>query len=39
MHSKKLGIEKYDQSITCLADNLQTLVIRTNKLRTPGNLS
>ena len=36
---KTLGIEEYDQSVTCLADDLQTLVIRSNKLRTPGNLA
>ena len=35
----KLGIKEYDQNVTCLADNLQTLEIRSNKLCTPGNLA
>ena len=34
-----MGIEEYDQSVTCLADDLQTLGIRSKKLRTPGNLA
>ena len=32
-------MEEYDQSVTCLADDLQTLEILSNKLRTPGNLA
>ena len=39
MHSKKMGIEEYDQSVTCLADDLQTLEIHSNKLRTLDNLA
>ena len=32
-------MEKYDQSVTCLADNQKTLEICSNKLRTPENLA
>ena len=35
----KLGNEKYDQSVTCLADDPQNLAIRSSKRRTPGTLS
>ena len=35
----KLGMEKYDQSVTCLADDPRNLEIRSNKRRTPGTLS
>ena len=35
----KLGNEKYDQSVTCLADDPQNLAIRSNKRHTPGTLS
>ena len=38
MH-KNLGNEKYDQSVTCLADDPQTLETRSSTLRTPGILS
>ena len=38
MH-KKLGNKRYDQSVTCLADDLQTLVTRSSTLRTPETLS
>ena len=36
---KKLGMEKYDQSVTCLADDPRNLEIRSNRRRTPGILS
>ena len=36
---KKLGMKKYDQSVTCLADDPQNLAIRSNKRHTPGTLS
>ena len=39
MHSKKMGIKEYDQSVTCLADDQRTLEIHSNKLRTPENLA
>ena len=39
MHSKKWVLKEYDQSATCLADDLQALEIHSNKLRTPGNLA
>ena len=29
-------MKEYDQSVTCLADDLQTLEIRSNMLRTTG---
>ena len=32
-------MEEYDHSVTCLADDLQTLGIYSNKLRTPDNLA
>ena len=32
-------MEKYDQSVTCLADDPRNLEIRSNKRRTPGTLS
>ena len=32
-------MEKYDQSVTCLADDPRNLEIRSNKRRTPGILS
>ena len=32
-------IKGYDQSVTCLADDLKTLVTRSSMLRTPENLS
>ena len=32
-------MEKYDQSVTCLADDPQNLAIRSNKRHTPGTLS
>ena len=32
-------IERYDQSVTCLADDLKTLVTRSSTLRTPEILS
>ena len=35
----KTGYEKYDQSVTCLADDLQNLEIQSNRRRTPGILS
>ena len=35
----KLGMEKYDQSVTCLADDPRNLEILSNKRRTPGTLS
>ena len=35
----KLGMEKYDQSVTCLADDPQNLETRSNRRRTPGILS
>ena len=38
MH-KKQGNKGYDQSVTCLADDLKTLVIRSSKPRTPETLS
>ena len=38
MH-KILVMKKYDQSVTCLADDLQTLESRSSTLRTPGVLS
>ena len=38
MH-KNWVIKGYDQSVTCLADNLKTLVTRSSTLRTPGTLS
>ena len=38
MH-KKMGIEKYDQSVTCLANDLQILKTRSSMLHTPGVLS
>ena len=38
MH-KKLGNKGYDQSVTCLADDLQTLETRSSTLRTPEILS
>ena len=34
----KLGMERYDQSVTCLADDPQNLAIRSSKRRTPGTL-
>ena len=38
MH-KNWVIKEYDQSVTCLADDLKTLVTRSSTLRTPENLS
>ena len=38
MH-KKLGNKEYDQSVTCLADDLKTLETHSNKPRTPKTLS
>ena len=38
MH-KNWVIKGYDQSVTCLADDLQTLVTRSSTLRTPEILS
>ena len=38
MH-KNLVIKGYDQSVTCLADDLKTLVTRSSTLRTPETLS
>ena len=38
MH-KNWVIKEYDQSVTCLADDLQTLETRSSTLRTPGTLS
>ena len=35
----KLGDEKYDQSVTCLADDPLNLETRSSTLRTPGTLS
>ena len=35
MH-KKLGMKEYDQCVTCLADDPQTLETRSSTLRTPG---
>ena len=32
----KQGMEEYDQSVTCLADDPRNLEIRSNKRRTPG---
>ena len=29
-------IERYDQSVTCLADDMETLETRSSTLRTPG---
>ena len=38
MH-KSWVIKGYDQSVTCLADDLKTLVTRSSTLRTPETLS
>ena len=38
MH-KNCVIKGYDQSVTCLADDLKTLVTRSSMLRTPETLS
>ena len=38
MH-KNWVIKEYDQSVTCLADDLQTLVTHNSTLRTPKTLS
>ena len=38
MH-KNWVIKGYDQSVTCLADDLQNLETRSSTLRTPGVLS
>ena len=38
MH-KNWVIKRYDQSVTCLADDPQNLGIRSSTLRTPGVLS
>ena len=38
MH-KNWVIKRYDQSVTCLADDLKTLVTRSSTLRTPETLS
>ena len=38
MH-KNWVIKGYDQSVTCLADDLQILETRSSTLRTPGTLS
>ena len=35
----KLGDEKYDQSVTCLADDPWNLETRSSTPRTPGTLS
>ena len=35
----KLGSRRYDQSVTCLADDPQNLASRSNKRHTPGTLS
>ena len=35
----KLGNEKYDQSVPCLADDPWNLETRSSTLRTPGTLS
>ena len=35
----KLGSKRYDQSVTCLADDPRNLEIRSSKRRTPGTLS
>ena len=32
-------VEKYDQSVTCLADDPRNLETRSSTLRTPGTLS
>ena len=36
---KNWVIKAYDQSVTCLADDLKTLVTRSSTLRTPETLS
>ena len=38
MH-KNWVIKRYDQSVICLADDLQNLETRSSTLRTPGTLS
>ena len=38
MHGK-LGNKGYDQSVTCIADDLQTLETRSSTLHNPGILS
>ena len=38
MH-KNWVVERYDQSVTCLADDPRNLETRSNKRRTPGILS
>ena len=38
MH-KNWVIKRYDQSVTCLADDPQNLETRSSTLRTPGTLS
>ena len=38
MH-KNWAVKGYDQSVTCLADDLQNLETRSSTLRTPGVLS
>ena len=38
MH-KNWVVEKHGQSVTCLADDPRNLEIRSNKRRTPGDLS
>ena len=38
MH-KNWVVEKYGQSVTCLADHPRNLEIRSNKRRTPGDLT
>ena len=35
----KLGTKRYDQSVTCLADDPRNLETRCSTLRTPGTLS
>ena len=35
----KLGSRRYDQSVTCLADDPGNLATRSSKRRTPGTLS
>lgn len=35
-NAEKLGDKGYDQSVTCLADDLQILKTRSSTLRTPG---
>ena len=35
----KLGSRRYDQSVTCLADDPRNLEIQRNRRRTPGILS